>query len=302
MTRNKWVTFGAAIMLAACASVTRTDSTAGGFVSDYIDVVTRGGGPDLIFVHGLAGHRDLWTEVAHHLDDRYRLHLVQIKGFAGIPARGDDTLVVSRVAQEVGRYIREKRLNQPAILGHSMGGSIALMVAAREPGLVERIIIVDMMPFLGMMFGGPQATAQSVRAMADQMRTQMLKVESGAPGDSLTPMMATMTRVDRMKPVLVQYAATSDRRTVVNAFHELIVTDLRPELARITVPVIVLYAVPENSPETPENFEAGLKQAYSNARNVRLVRIPDANHYIHLDNPARFVGEVDMFMQARQAR
>ena len=302
MTRNKWVTFGAAIMLAACASVTRTDTTAGGFASDYIDVVTRGGGPDLIFVHGLAGHRDLWTEVAHHLDDRYRLHLVQIKGFAGIPARGDDTLVVSRVAQEVARYIREKRLNQPAILGHSMGGTIAMMLAAREPGLVERIIIADMMPFLGVMFGGPEATVQSVRPMADQMRTQMLKVESGAPGDSLTSMMATMTRVARMKPVLVQYAATSDRRTVVNAFHELIVTDLRPELSRITVPVLVLYAVPENSPLTPENFEAGLKQAYGGVRNVRFVRVPDANHYVHLDNPARFVGEVDMFMQARQAR
>src|SRR5688500_1524292 len=103
MTRNKWVTFGAAIMLAACASVTQTDSTPGGFSSGYSDVVTRGAGPDRSLFHGLAGHRDLWVDAAHHLDDRYKLHMVQIKGFAGIPARGDDRLVVSRIAQEVAR-------------------------------------------------------------------------------------------------------------------------------------------------------------------------------------------------------
>ena len=54
-----------------------------GFVSSRISVVTRGRGPDIVLIPGLAAHRDVWTGVAGQLDRRYRLHLVQVKGFAG---------------------------------------------------------------------------------------------------------------------------------------------------------------------------------------------------------------------------
>ena len=51
-----------------------------------------------------------------------------------------------------------------------MGGSWAMMVAGRHPGLAGKVMVVDMMPFLGAMFGGPGATPESLRPVAEQIR------------------------------------------------------------------------------------------------------------------------------------
>jgi pimeloyl-ACP methyl ester carboxylesterase len=261
------------------------------FTSNEISVVTRGSGPDVILIHGLAGHTGVWTECAEVLDDRYRLHLVQIHGFGGLARTSTDSLITVAVTREVARYIRETGLTRPALIGHSMGGTIALMVAARNPGLAGRVMVLDVVPFMGAIFGQPDATPEALRPMADQLRAQLL---SGAILDQLV---ATMTRSEANRQKLLQYANASDRRTVANAMHELILTDLRPELARVNVPLTVLYVLPANVPYTAEQFDNAMKQLYSNVHGATLVRIDDSNHYIQLDQPARFVAAVDAFMR-----
>lgn len=282
----------AAFGLIACTS---TGNDARPFVSDRISVVTRGSGPDLILIPGLTGHRDQWAGVAAELDDRYRLHLVQVNGFAGsAPGANADGPVSAPVAEELARYIAEARLDGPAIIGHSMGGTIGMMLAARHPGSVGRLMVVDMMPSMGEMFGPPGAGEEGVRRAADQFRAQILAEPPG--GGMLGQMFPTMTRNAEMRAKLMQGLRESDRRTVANAFHELIVTDLKPELSRITAPVTVLYVIPPNPPMPPEQFVASMRLLYANMPNARLVKIEDSNHFIQWDQPARFVAEVVRFM------
>ena len=95
----------------------------------------------------------------------------------------------------------------------------------------------------------------------------------------------------------LQYARASDRRTIANAFYEIITTDLRPELARITVPMTVLYVIPANVPTPAAEFEQGLRRSWVNVPDARLVKIDDSNHYIQIDQPERFVAEVDALMR-----
>src|ERR687896_213053 len=238
----------ASIALAGCASAgSRADARppTGAFVSDRITVVTRGQGPDIILVPGLAAHRDTWASVAATLDDRYRLHVVQVHGFAGF-ASGANAAgpVAAPVAEAIARYIRDARLTGPAVIGHSMGGTIGMMLAARHPDVVGRLMVVDATPFMGVAFGPPGATAESVRPVADRLRDTILAQPAGSATNMLEQLVASMTRTEAMRPALAQYARASDRRTVANAFHEIIVTDLRPELARVTAPMTVLYVIP----------------------------------------------------------
>ena len=223
----------AALFVAGCASTRAgTDmGTSQEFVSERISVTTRGAGPDIVLVPGLAGHRDQWSAVAETLDDRYRLHLVQVNGFAGVPAGANaEGAVGAPVAEEIARYIAEAGLQRPAVIGHSMGGAIGMMLAARHPDRVGRLMVVDMMPYMGDVFGPPGGTPEQLRAVADQIRGQIL--ESPPGGGMMGEMFPTMTRNEAMKPRLMEQLKSSDRRTVANAFHELILLDLRPSCRR----------------------------------------------------------------------
>lgn len=74
-------------------------------------------------------------------------------------------------------------------------------------------------------------------------------------------------------------------------------TDLRPELGRITAPLTVLYVFPPGTPTSVEEFDAAVRLSFANAPRVRLVRIENSNHYIQIDLPACFLSEVDAFMR-----
>ena len=222
---------------------------------------------------------------------------MQLNGFAGFaPGANRGGPVVVPVAEEIARYIRAKGLDRPAVIGHSMGGTIGTMLAARHPEMVGRLMTVDIMPFVGSMFGPPGSTSESVRPIADQMRKQLLAGPPGAPSSMLEQMVSEMTRTDSMRPVLLKYARESDLQTVANSFREVIVTDLRPDLSRITAPMTVLYVIPVGLPIQAAEFERSLRQSFANARGAHFVRIDDSGHYIQIDQPDRLVAEVAAFM------
>jgi pimeloyl-ACP methyl ester carboxylesterase len=105
-----------------------------------------------------------------------------------------------------------------------------------------------------------------------------------------------MTLDPQMESVLMRYARESDRGTVANAFHELVVTDMRPELSRITAPLTVLYVQPPNVQVPAQQFETSMASLYANAAEATLVRIDESRHFIQWDQPARLIAEVDTFM------
>ena len=296
--KRRGLLIGALFALAACATTPATAPPPGEFSSDRISVVVQGGsGPDVILIPGLSSSRDVWNTTADALDDHYRVHLVQLNGFAGAPvgANGDGP-VSAPVAEEIARYIGENHLDHPAVIGHSMGGSIGMMLAARHPEAVGKLMVVDMFPFMGAMFGGPGATAESVTPIADQIRGAMRMAPQGVVSDQTRGMITSMVRTESARPEIIEHARLSNVATTANAFHELIVTDLRPELANIRAPLTVLYVIPPQAPITPEQYDAYMRASYANAPTSRIVKIEDSYHFIMIDQFDRFMSEVRAFL------
>lgn len=267
------------------------------FASDRIHVAVEGQGPDVIFIPGLSSSPAVWQGTVDHLNGAYRVHRVHVQGFAGAPAKGNATgPVAAPVAEEIARYIREQGLNKPAVVGHSMGGTMGMMLAARHPDLVGRLMVVDMVPFMGAMFGPPGTTAEGVAPVADQIFT----AQSTAPRDQyLTQAKAAVTgmiNTEAARAGPLQDTETSDQQVSAAAFRELIVTDLRPELSKITAPVEVLY-VKFNDPRMTDAITDTIYQmSFATLPGARLKRIDDSAHFIMLDQPQAFYSDLDAFL------
>lgn len=267
------------------------------FASDRIHVAVEGQGPDVIFIPGLSSSPAIWQGTVDHLNGAYRVHRIHVQGFAGAPAEGNASgPVAAPVAEEIARYIREQGLTKPAVVGHSMGGTMGMMLAARHPDLVGKLMVVDMIPFMGAMFGPPGTTAESVVPVADQVFT----AQSTAPRDQyLTQARAAVTamiKTEAARSGPLHDTETSDQQVSAAAFRELIVTDLRPELPKITAPTEVLYVKFNDPRMTDAITDAIYQMSFSTLPGAKLKRIDDSAHFIMLDQPTAFYGDLDAFL------
>lgn len=266
------------------------------FASTRIEVVAEGLGPDIILIPGLASHPNVWGAVAASLRGRYRLHFVHVKGFAGLRPEADTTQsVVVPVADEIARYVHESHLDRPVMVGHSLGGTVAMLVATRDPAAVGRLVLVDSPPFIGLSIGVD--TVDAVRPIADQLYESIVAPRVGEDGDVLEQMFGEMTRSDTARQAVLSDLRGSDRPTVARAFHDLFLIDLRPDLHRITVPTTVLFVVPPGLTMSSEALERRLWAAFSPIKNLRVVRIDDSRHFIQLDQPEDVAEEIEAVLR-----
>ncbi len=280
----------------AVAAGTMVPAAGAPFQSDRIKVTTEGEGPDVILIPGLGSSPRVWREMVRAMPGN-RYHVVHVAGFAG-RARGQNAQgpVAAPVAEEIARYIANQKLDRPAIVGHSMGGTIGLMIAARHPESLSRLMVVDMLPFLGAMFGPPGTTAASIAPVADILKGQMSVLDPAARQARSTVALARMIDNAAMRPAALDDSLTSDQDVVARAFHELVVTDLRPELARIAVPVAVLYVSQKAPGPTDAQTDAGYKDGYALLKGVSLKRMPASSHFMMWDQPEQFQAEVKTFL------
>jgi len=272
------------------------------FTSDRLHVMVDGpvGAPDVILIPGLSSSPRLWQATTDQLKGQYRVHRIHVQGFAGAPVKGNtDGPVAAPVAEEIARYIREHDLKKPAVIGHSMGGTMGMMLSARHPDLVSKLMVVDMVPFVGAMFGPPGTTAETVVPVADQIHARQSAYSQDEYEAAATEVITGMIKTEAARPGPLRDTLTTDIKVAANAYRELIVTDLRPELPNITAPVEVLYVKFNDARMTDALTDMVYSLSFASLPSAKLKRIDDAAHFIMLDQPEIFMTEVDAFLSAK---
>jgi pimeloyl-ACP methyl ester carboxylesterase len=254
---------------------------------------------DVILIPGLSSSPGVWDTLTEALKDRYRVHRIHVQGFAGAPAEANAEGPVSApVAEDLARYITEQGLEKPAVIGHSMGGTIGLMLAARHPDAVGKLMVVDMVPFMGAMFAQPgtNPTAESVAPVADMIHQGMANSPRDQYQQQADAQIAAMINTASLRAGPLEDSRTSDQKVSAAAFRELIVTDLRPELGQVTAPTTVLYVKFNDPRMTPEITDGIYRASFATLPGATLKRIEDSAHFIMLDQPAVFAAEVNAFL------
>ncbi len=272
-------------------------------------VVDQGtlGKPDVILLPGLTGGRWVWEAQAAKLAPDYRLHLLQVNGFAGQPAGANATAdpLLPALVDELHTYIAARRI-RPIIVGHSLGGLLGLMLAKKYPQDVAKLVIVDASPFWGLMFG-PNVTADSVRPMAQSMRDGTFSPSSARREASERSIAQGLALDPQARKRIVEDGLASDAQVGGRAMYEDLTTDLRPALASIKTPTLVVYAYdptlvfPDGTKPTAGMADAAFHSSYRTMPNVKLVRIDNTRHFIMSDQPERLDELLRPFLAATAA-
>ncbi|MFN8237070.1 MAG: alpha/beta fold hydrolase [Chitinophagales bacterium] len=101
-------------------------------------------GPPIIILHGLLGSLDNWQTIAKTLSDSHQVYIIDQRNHGRSPHAQEMSYEV--LANDVVEFCEQQHLTNTSFIGHSMGGKVAMMLALHHPGLIDKLIIVDIAP------------------------------------------------------------------------------------------------------------------------------------------------------------
>jgi pimeloyl-ACP methyl ester carboxylesterase len=206
--------------------------------------------------------------------------VLTLSGFAGRPPIDKPLIATARA--ELAAYIRDRHLDHPVVIGHSLGAFLTYWLGATEPDLVGPLVAVDAIPFIGAMPGGADGAAG--------MRDQWKKMPPQEFASSMRQFFGTMANdPGKLEPLLAEIQR-SDPRAVADAFYELFTTDIRPQLPKITVPLLAIVA---DSP-----YQKFIAEQLTPVPHHEVTALPHTKHIVMYDDPDGFNRALDGFLAA----
>ncbi len=252
---------------------------ANGITTHYLR--TGGDKPPLVLLHGLTGNGACWTPLARVLGGEYDIVMPDARGHgnSSTPLHGYRYV---DLAGDVIELIRALELSAPFVLGHSMGGMTAAVVASRAAQLIRGVILVDPT------FLSPERQRQVCDSDVVEQHRRLLRQEK------CEVMAQLRLRHPRRSPDMVELIAGARLQTRLSAFA--ILTPPNPDyhqlVSSIAVPILLVIG-----DEGVVSLETARELQYLNAH-VQIELIHGAGHGIQYDQPERLEAVVKTFLHS----
>jgi pimeloyl-ACP methyl ester carboxylesterase len=256
------------------------------------------GSPALVLIPGLTDSGAVWNTIVAHYTSAHTIFVLTLPGFGGRPSVAAPML--DTVDKDIAAFL--PRATKPVLIGHSMGGALAIRLAEEHSDLIRGAIAIDGLPvFAGMEKMTPEARASAAAAAGS-------RISNATPAQFAKGQQAQLGYLTKAPNVATaaSFSQGADIKATGTYMTELIAADLRPNLSRITVPFLEIGPFDATiDPMNPYNPQTTLaqKQAYYQSLflgdpTAQVVMIDDSRHFIMLDQPAKLFAVIDAFLTA----
>lgn len=244
-----------------------------------VDVL--GTGEPILFFPGFTCTGEVWESAVQELSKNYQCHVFTFAGFGNVPAIEKPWL--PKIKEGIQQYIQQEKLKNPSIVGHSLGGALALWLAT-ESDSFKNLIIVDALASTGALM---MPDFKSEYMVYDSPYNQQMLTMTDADFEVMVTQMANGMASDQDKQLQIKnWMLMADRETYVYGYTDLLKLDLRHDLEKITVPVTILAAT---EPYGFEMAKSTYENQYKNLKEYNLKFAEGANHFIMYDQPDWFL-------------
>lgn len=242
-----------------------------------------GRGRPVILLHGWLGSWGLWQETMTYLGSYYRMYALDFWGF-GESGKKRDTYSVQDFVLLVDQFMEQLGIARAPLVGHSMGGTVSLSVALQFPERVSKVVVIGS-PIVGSSLALPLKLAGRrfiARLLFNRMWAFRAAMRVASPFICSDPRFPDMMDHDLTKLTVESFLLS------IASLHR---TDLRPDLERLKIPVMGMYGDRDNivSPRQWQPLQQGVPHA-------RIVRWQKAQHFIMIDTPQDFMGNLKSFL------
>ena len=304
MRNHRWLYRGLAAVALCLVADAAVSAAASAETIGTLQVQRHGDhGRPVILIPGLEGGPWVWQQTIANLEKSHVVYAVTLAGFDGVPAPAPDAkagTLLDRADASLLQLIKQKHIDKPVLVGHSLGGTLALRFAGEHASLIAAVVAVDGLPILP---GMERASVGQRQAMAERTRTQMAAM---TPAQFQAAALGYMQHIGVVDPKLAEQYAPLNARSDAAASAEYmaadIVADYRPGLKQANVPILEIspyYAADFSKP--PLQISEAQKSAYyqgllGDAPHAKVVSISPARHFAMLDQPAKFQQALDGFL------
>jgi len=242
----------------------------------------------IIFIPGFASSGDVWNETKTVFEKDFICYTLTMAGFAGVKPQPNPSF--ENWKNEIANYIKTNKIEKPILIGHSMGGGLALAIAADYPELIGKIVVVDALPCLAALSDPSFKSKENndCSAMVTQM-TAMTDIQFYEMQKQTMPrLLADASKLE----MVVDWSVKSDRKTFAQMYCDFFNVDLREKISSVKCPTLILL----------ESYFVNLKPAIENQyKSLKTVNFQYANkglHFIMYDDKDWYLGQLSNFLKS----
>lgn len=245
-------------------------------------------GSAIVLLPGYASSPEVWQTTIERLQANHRLYVLHFAGFAGKAPAAQPAF--EPWANAVTEWLRLMSDSQVTIIGHSMGGVMAMWLAAELPHKVAKVVVVDALPCLSALnnpsfkvdpYFSCEASIRQMTALSDSAFKAMQ--QQGAPW---------LVNDVAWQQKLVAWSMQSDRKTLAAVYCSFLQTDMRAKLSQIKARVLVQLEAPFTG------YQSAIAAQYETLKGAELIYAPKGLHFVMIDAADWYFESLIAFLKA----